>query len=53
MALTRIDIRGRDGRSLKEDWARDLRTTDGVAVPAIETCSRPQLRSRLRQRSAT
>jgi acetone monooxygenase len=31
-ALTRIDIRGRDGRSLKEDWARDIRTTMGLQV---------------------
>ena len=31
-ALTRIDIRGRDGRSLKEDWSRDIRTTMGLGV---------------------
>jgi acetone monooxygenase len=31
-ALTRIDIRGRDGRSLKEGWARDIRTTMGLQV---------------------
>ncbi|HEY5856781.1 MAG TPA: NAD(P)/FAD-dependent oxidoreductase [Aldersonia sp.] len=31
-ALTRIDIRGRDGRSLKEDWSRDIRTTMGLSV---------------------
>jgi len=31
-ALTRIDIRGRDGRSLKEDWGRDIRTTIGLQV---------------------
>ena len=31
-ALTRIDIRGRDNRSLKEDWARDIRTTMGLQV---------------------
>ncbi|MFN5716358.1 MAG: cyclohexanone monooxygenase, partial [Bradyrhizobium sp.] len=31
-ALTRIDIRGRDGRSLKEDWGRDIRTTMGLQV---------------------
>ncbi len=30
-ALTRIDIRGRDGRSLKEEWFRDIRTTMGLA----------------------
>ncbi|MGF1528084.1 MAG: flavin-containing monooxygenase [Candidatus Competibacterales bacterium] len=29
-ALTRIDIRGRDGRSLKEEWGRDIRTTIGL-----------------------
>ncbi len=31
-ALTRIDIRGRDGRSLKADWGRDIRTTMGLQV---------------------
>ncbi|MGY3584214.1 acetone monooxygenase [Bradyrhizobium sp. USDA 4341] len=31
-ALTRIDIRGREGRSLKEDWGRDIRTTMGLQV---------------------
>ncbi|GEL20332.1 cyclohexanone monooxygenase [Pseudonocardia asaccharolytica DSM 44247 = NBRC 16224] len=31
-ALTRIDIRGRNGRSLAEDWSRDIRTTMGLMV---------------------
>jgi acetone monooxygenase (methyl acetate-forming) len=31
-ALTRIDIRGRDGRSLKDQWSRDIRTTMGLQV---------------------
>jgi cyclohexanone monooxygenase/acetone monooxygenase len=31
-ALTRIDIRGRGGRSLKEGWSRDIRTTMGLQV---------------------
>ena len=31
-ALTRIDIRGRDQRSLKEDWGRDIRTMMGLQV---------------------
>ncbi|WP_347958137.1 flavin-containing monooxygenase [Gordonia aichiensis] len=31
-ALTRIDIRGRDNRSLKDDWSRDIRTTMGLMV---------------------
>lgn len=31
-ALTRIDIRGRDGRSLTEEWGRDIRTMMGLAV---------------------
>ena len=31
-ALTRIDIRGRGGRSLAEDWGRDIRTTMGLQV---------------------
>lgn len=30
--LTRIDIRGRDGLSLKEHWARDIRTAMGLQV---------------------
>jgi acetone monooxygenase len=31
-ALTRIDIRGRDGRRLSEDWGRDIRTMMGLSV---------------------
>ena len=31
-ALTRIDIRGRGGCSLKEDWSRDIRSTMGLMV---------------------
>ncbi len=31
-ALTRVDIRGREGRSLKEDWGKDIRTTMGLQV---------------------
>ncbi|MFE1599371.1 flavin-containing monooxygenase [Methylobacterium sp. ID0610] len=31
-ALTRIDIRGRDGRSLTEEWGRDIRTAMGLQV---------------------
>jgi len=31
-ALTRIDIRGRGGRSLTEDWGKDIRTTLGLQV---------------------
>jgi acetone monooxygenase (methyl acetate-forming) len=31
-ALTRIDIRGRDGRSLKDEWSREIRTTMGLQV---------------------
>ncbi|MCP3459079.1 NAD(P)/FAD-dependent oxidoreductase [Bradyrhizobium sp. CCGUVB23] len=31
-ALTRIDIRGRGGRSLKDEWSRDIRTTMGLQV---------------------
>lgn len=31
-ALTRIDIRGRDNRALKEDWGRDIRTAYGLQV---------------------
>ena len=29
--LTRIDIRGRDGRSLSDDWGQEIRTTMGLA----------------------
>ncbi len=31
-SLTRIDIRGREGRSLTEDWGRDIRTMMGLGV---------------------
>jgi acetone monooxygenase (methyl acetate-forming) len=43
-ALTRIDIRGRDGRSLKEEWGRDIRTTMGLQVhgyPNLFTTATP------------
>ena len=43
-ALTRIDIRGRDGRSLKQDWGRDIRTTMGLQVhgyPNLFTTAAP------------
>ena len=31
-ALTRIDIQGRNGRKLKEEWSRDIRTMMGLQV---------------------
>lgn len=31
-ALTRIDIRGREGRSLKEQWRQEIRTAMGLQV---------------------
>lgn len=31
-ALTRIDIRGRGNRALRDDWNRDIRTTMGLMV---------------------
>ena len=43
-ALTRIDIRGRGGRSLKEDWSRDIRTAMGLQVhgyPNLFTTATP------------
>ncbi|NWJ71573.1 NAD(P)/FAD-dependent oxidoreductase [Pseudonocardia sp. ICBG1122] len=43
-ALTRIDIRGRDGRSLAEEWSRDIRTTMGLAkhgYPNLLTTATP------------
>jgi acetone monooxygenase len=43
-ALSRIDIRGRDGRSLKEDWGRDIRTTMGLQIegyPNLFTTATP------------
>ena len=30
-ALTRIDIRGRDGRTLKDEWSQEIHTTMGLA----------------------
>jgi cyclohexanone monooxygenase/acetone monooxygenase len=43
-ALTRIDIRGRGGRSLARDWGRDIRSTMGLAIhgyPNLLTTSVP------------
>jgi acetone monooxygenase len=43
-ALTRIDIRGRDGRLLKDDWGREIRTTMGLQVhgyPNLFTTAAP------------
>lgn len=31
-ALTRMNIRGREGRSLAEDWGKDIRTTMGLQI---------------------
>jgi acetone monooxygenase len=31
-ALTHIDIRGRGGRSLKDEWSKDIRTTFGLQI---------------------
>lgn len=31
-ALTRIDLYGRDGRLLRDEWSRDIRTTMGMMV---------------------
>tara|TARA_R110002072_G_scaffold39236_5_gene112884 strand:- start:4107 stop:5711 length:1605 start_codon:yes stop_codon:yes gene_type:complete len=31
-ALTRIDIRGRGGRSIKEEWSKEIRTTLGLQI---------------------
>jgi cation diffusion facilitator CzcD-associated flavoprotein CzcO len=39
-----IDIRGRDGRSLKQDWGREIRTTMGLQVhgyPNLFTTAAP------------
>ena len=43
-ALTRIDVRGRDGRSLREEWGREIRTMMGLQVhgyPNLFTSSVP------------
>jgi acetone monooxygenase (methyl acetate-forming) len=43
-ALTRVDIRGRGGRSLKEDWGREIRTSMGLQVhgyPNLFTTAAP------------
>ena len=43
-ALTRIDIRGRGGRLLKDDWGREIRTTMGLQVhgyPNLFTTAAP------------
>ena len=31
-ALTRIDIKGRDGRRLRDEWGKDIRTTMGLQI---------------------
>ena len=43
-ALTSIDIRGRDGVSLRESWKRDIRTTMGLQIhgyPNLFTTAAP------------
>lgn len=43
-ALTRMDIRGRGGRSLTEDWSKDIRSTMGLMVngyPNLFTTAAP------------
>ncbi|HME26024.1 MAG TPA: NAD(P)/FAD-dependent oxidoreductase [Acetobacteraceae bacterium] len=43
-ALTRIDIRGRGGRLLKDDWGEEIRTTMGLQVhgyPNLFTTAAP------------
>lgn len=43
-ALSRIDIRGREGRSLADEWSRDIRTTMGLAkhgYPNLLTTAAP------------
>ena len=43
-SLTRIDIRGREGRSLAQEWSEDIRTTMGLAVhgyPNLFTTAAP------------
>ena len=43
-SLTRIDVRGREGRSLTEDWGRDIRTMMGLGVhgyPNLLTTATP------------
>ena len=52
-ALTRIDIRGRGGRSLKEDWGRDIRTTMGLQVHGYPNLFTTARRSRRRLPCAT
>ncbi|MFT4085151.1 MAG: NAD(P)/FAD-dependent oxidoreductase [Nocardioides sp.] len=43
-SLSRIDVRGRDGRSLSAEWSRDIRTTMGLAkhgFPNLLTTATP------------
>ncbi len=43
-ALTRMDIHGRGGRSLAEEWSRDIRTTMGLQIhgyPNLFTTATP------------
>ena len=53
-ALTRIDVRGRDDRSLTEEWGRDIRTTMGLASARLpEPAHHRGARSPRRRRCAT
>lgn len=52
-ALTRIDIRGRDGRSLADDWSRDIRTTMGLMVHGYPNMLTTAVPLRRRRRCAT
>ena len=45
-SLTRIDVRGRDGRSLTDDWGRDIRTMMGPQVHGYPNMPPPRSRSR-------
>lgn len=43
-SLSRVDVRGRDNRSLAEDWSKDIRTTMGLAqhgYPNLLTTATP------------
>ena len=43
-ALSRVDVRGRGGRSLKEDWGKDIRTAMGLGkngYPNLFTTAAP------------
>ena len=52
-ALTRIDIRGRDGRMLRDEWSKEISTTLGLQVHGYPNLFTTGARAPPRRRCAT